>query len=443
MFEARDVSALPIPKHDPCYLRDRVKEIIEIKMKWASLEESSALFTSVVGEFANADSLNEFFHEAKESCVEDEGRLIDLHDDINNYVDQIYGLSGSDSRLLDERLGIPRAEAVSDDMGQGDDSFNIKGFAERLVSYLVGISFGRWDIRSAKSDRSELRTRSPFLPLPALSPGRIHPTDMEVGKTFYPIKISRDRILVSERGKESALDAKVRDIAAHIWGAKSDRFEQQILRALNESSLNEYINRSPRFFSDHLKRYSRTGRAAPIYWPLSTASGSYTLWLYYPNLTSQTLYTAVNDFVEPKLNQVELDAAALRAKGSLRSREEDKKFETLQALDLELIDLRDTLLQIAPTYRPNHDDGVQITAAPLWPLFRHKPWQKVLKDTWAKLEKGDYDWAHLALSYWPDRVREKCKTDKSLAITHDLENLYVESEQKPAKARGRREGPDA
>ena len=104
--------------------------------------------------------------------------------------------------------------------------------------------------------------------------------------------------------------------------------------------------------------------------------------------------------------------------------------------------MRDTLLRIAPTYRPNHDDGVQITAAPLWPLFRHKPWQKVLKDTWAKLEKGDYDWAHLAMAYWPDRVREKCRTDKSLAIAHDLEHLYVEPEEKPAKARGRKKKAD-
>ena len=46
------------------------------------------------------------------------------------------------------------------------------------------------------------------------------------------------------------------------------------------------------------------------------------------------------------------------------------------------------MLRIAPTYRPNHDDGVQITATPLWPLFRHKPWQKTLKETWAKLENG-------------------------------------------------------
>ena len=69
---------------------------------------------------------------------------------------------------------------------------------------------------------------------------------------------------------------------------------------------------------------------------------------------------------------------------------------------------------------------VQITAAPLWSLFRHKPWQKVLKETWAKLEKGDYDWAHLAMQYWPERVRVKCKTDKSLAIAHSQEDLYVE-----------------
>jgi hypothetical protein len=60
----------------------------------------------------------------------------------------------------------------------------------------------------------------------------------------------------------------------------------------------------------------------------------------------------------------------------------------------------------------------------------------VLKDTWAKLEKGDYDWAHLALNYWPERVREKCKTDKSLAIAHGLKDLYVEPEAKLKATRG-------
>jgi len=139
--------------------------------------------------------------------------------------------------------------------------------------------------------------------------------------------------------------------------------------------------------------------------------------------------------VEPKTEQVRAEVAALRDKGVLRSRVDEKQFESLQAIQNELIEFRDALLELAPNYKPNHDDGVQISAAPLWSLFRHKPWQKILKDTWAKLEKGDYDWAHLAMNYWPDRVREKCKADKSLAIAHGLENLYVESAARPKKAR--------
>src|SRR5690606_19434627 len=175
------------------------------------------------------------------------------------------------------------------------------------------------------------------------------------------------------------------------------------------------------FYPYHQLRYSKSPRQAQVYWPLTTTSDSYTLWDDYPRLTSQTRYPAINDFVEPKLKQVGVDVTALRNKGSARTRDDEKQFESLQAFELELIELRDTLLKLAPTYKPTHDDGVQISAAPLWPLFRHKPWQKVLKDTWEKLKKGDYDWAHLAMNYWPDRVREKCKTDKSLAIAHGLE----------------------
>ena len=81
---------------------------------------------------------------------------------------------------------------------------------------------------------------------------------------------------------------------------------------------------------------------------------------------------------------------------------------------------------------------MQITAAPLWSLFRNKAWQKVLKDSWDKLEKGDYDWTQLAMTYWPARVREKCKTDKSLAIAHGLEDLYLELPATPKKTRGKK-----
>ena len=108
-----------------------------------------------------------------------------------------------------------------------------------------------------------------------------------------------------------------------------------------------------------------------------------------------------------------------------RTAREEQELERLGALRQELNDLRAELLRVAAFWKPNLNDGVQISAAPLWRLFQHKPWQKKLKETWASLERGEYDWAHLAYSIWPERVREKCKADKSLAIAHGLEEVYV------------------
>ena len=97
---------------------------------------------------------------------------------------------------------------------------------------------------------------------------------------------------------------------------------------------------------------------------------------------------------------------------------------------------------MAKFWKPNLNDGVEITAAPLWKLFQHKPWQKRLKETWQKLEAGEYDWAHLAYSIWPERVREKCKSDKSLAIAHDLESLYVEPPVSAKKKKAKKQTSD-
>ncbi len=47
------------------------------------------------------------------------------------------------------------------------------------------------------------------------------------------------------------------------------------------------------------------------------------------------------------------------------------------------------------------------------------PWADT-KKAWEDLEEGKYDWAHQAMEYWPDRVKEKCETNKSFAIAHGL-----------------------
>jgi hypothetical protein len=37
---------------------------------------------------------------------------------------------------------------------------------------------------------------------------------------------------------------------------------------------------------------------------------------------------------------------------------------------------------------------------------------------------GDYDWARLSVRLWPERVVPKCAKDRSLAIAHDLEDVF-------------------
>lgn len=306
-------------------------------------------------------------------------------------------------------------EKLEDD-GEADDvpadNFSI------LLSWAVGVSFGRFDLRLATGERELPAFPKPFDELPHKSPGMLP----DGAEPFH----AHAGILVDDQGHSYDLTRLVEEVLRRVDASVPD----EVRRWLRKD-----------FFAFHLQRYSKSRRKAPIYWPLSTASGSYTLWVYYPSLNNQTLFIAVNDFLDGpngKLTQVSRECTELRIKGSGRSRDEEKQYETLQIFEQELTDLRDTLLKIAPTYQPSHDDGVQITAAPLWPLFRHKPWQKVLKDTWTKLEKGDYDWAHLAMAYWPERVREKCNTDKSLAIAHGLEYLYVVPEEAPKKTRGKK-----
>ena len=348
-----------------------------------------------------------------------EAELARIQAEIDDIAFDLYGFSAADRAAA---LGGTGGEASDGDAaddadaeGDEDEAADDTPSADALLSWAIGVAFGRFDIRLATGERAAPPEPEPFDALPAKSPGMLPDGDAP----FH----AHAGILVDDPGH------------AHDLVRIAERVLERVGMPV-PAELRRWLQKD--FFPFHLPRYSRSRRKAPIYWPLSTASGSYTLWLYYPSLGSQTLYTAINDFVEPKLAEVDTEAATLRTKASARSRDEEKRLEALTTLQAELRDLRDQLQAVAPQYQPKHDDGVQITAAPLWPLFRHKPWQKLLKDTWAKLEKGDYDWAHLAMTYWPERVRDKCRHDKSLAIAHGLEELYVEPPAVPKGVRGRK-----
>ena len=122
-----------------------------------------------------------------------------------------------------------------------------------------------------------------------------------ISDSDYPLRISWSGILVDDEGHSEDIVVRVREALEVIWKDKAEDIEQEACQILGVNSLRDYFCKPANFFDEHLKRYSKSRRQAPIYWPLSIASGSYTLWLYYHRLTDQTLYTCVNDFVGPKI----------------------------------------------------------------------------------------------------------------------------------------------
>jgi hypothetical protein len=346
-----------------------------------------------------------------------EAEMLRIQAEIDEIALEIYDLGDADRAAITRPAtsAVPQPsnhENVPDANSQDDEeeeTFAPANDEPSLLSWCVGVAFGRFCWRLATGERSPPPEPDPFDPLPSRSPGMLP----EGSEPFH----EHAGILIDDPGHPHDLARLVENVLERV----------EVPAPLD---VRRWLQRD--FFPYHLQCYSKSRRKAPIYWPLSTDSGGYTLWLYYPTLTNQTLYAAANDFVGPKLEETSKAAQALRTRTD-RSRDEERRLEQLQDLEAELKGLQDELLRLAPGWKPNHDDGVQITAAPLWRLFRHRPWQKVLKETGAKLEAGDYDWAHLAMSYWPERVREKCRTDKSLAIAHGLEELYEPQRSDAAK----------
>jgi hypothetical protein len=373
--------------------------------------------------------------------VTDESRIENILQGIDKAAAEAYSVPEEDFLLV----GGSMAKLKKDDENAGP-----KVMAEDyLISFSLGTALGRWDIRYATGEQAAPELPDPFAPLPVCPPGQLQNAQgspmgkEEVGRMKeegiwnYPIEIPWDGILVDDPNHPLDIERRVRKVIEIIWNGKeggptAEAIEHEACEILGVKSLRDYFRKPSGFFADHLKRYSKSRRQAPIYWPLSTASGSYTLWIYYHRLTDQTLHTVLADFLEPKIRNVQAELDTHQAGGNGQKAGESRDF-----LD-ELKDLRDEIERIIKLpWKPNLNDGVLITASPLWKLFRLTKWQKDLKACWDDLEAGEYDWAHLAHSIWPQRVEKACETDRSIAIAHGLEHLCKVEPPKPKKKRAK------
>lgn len=318
----------------------------------------------------------------------------------------IFGLTGDRSTIeaslnRADRGEVSAADEEADDEVE-DDRDSSDNTTLQLRSWLVGVAFGRFDPRIAVGKRALPPEPEVFDAIPSRSPG-MYPVGEEAEQ--------RADLLVDDEGHSDDVAARTRAVGERVGVGLPENLRGWLAKE---------------FFPLHIKMYSKSRRKAPIYWQLATPSATYSVWLYIHGFSKDTIFRVQNDYVVPKLAHEErrLDSLASELREGATAAQR-KQLAAQEALVEELRAFLDEVKRVAPLWKPNLDDGVIINFAPLWRLVpQNKSWQKELKSTWDALCDGKYDWAHLAMHLWPERVVPRCSKDRSLAIAHWLEDVF-------------------
>lgn len=207
---------------------------------------------------------------------------------------------------------------------------------------------------------------------------------------------------------------------------------------LSKKNLNSWIRTSA--FDMHSSIYEKR----PIYFPLVSAKKSFFLWVNIHQWNDGTLNSILANYLKPDISLLENRIRRLR-----EERHSTKDSRQLNYIETEIADL-DKLLdelkafmenisqlatrgpapeiqEVEAPYVMDLDDGVMVNSAALWELVL--PLWKDPKKWWASLAtptgKKDFDWSHLAMRYWPNRVMNKVKKDPSLAVAHSDYGKYI------------------
>lgn len=403
-----------------------VNAIIDIKRKWFSLDETNLEYHGLIAQMELKGGIEAGLDKMQEQLTADYTRyeeLVKENDDL--WMDLADIDRGCEFRqtLNDYKARRPYEELLSIDGASNQNLIDKKTMAQEIVMELVGMAFGRWNTAYAKGEQAipefgDVFDALPFMPV------------VSQGEAACPaqLDVPTDGILTNNSDSSLCLASHVREVMHYLWADRADDMEYELCQLIGCKSLQAYLASPTGFFDYHFKRYTKSRRKAPIYWLLASEDGTVDYWVYYPKLSKNTLPQLIIRLREQQEQLRTRLNAALAA--------HDKTQESQTRAEQEQVEgMMDELNRIlAAGYVPNHDDGVPVTAAPLLHLAASRPWRMECEKNMELLEKGDYDWSHLAMSMYPARVTQKAKKDWCMALTHGLEHI-CENKPKEKKAR--------
>jgi hypothetical protein len=247
-----------------------------------------------------------------------------------------------------------------------------------------------------------------------------------------------------DRNVGAECEKSVREILKEKHGSDGDAILEEIDEALVRADRRESLAEWMRL--DAFARHKELYENRPIYFPLASAKKNFLVWVNIHRWNEGTLNDVLANYLNPDRDMLEARVRRLREDSVHADTAGDKKLrneieDTVTALDKLREELSDfaSLVNRLATVGPDPklqeasapfvmdlDDGVMVNSAALWelvaPLWKDpKKWWEILSKP---AGKKDFDWSHLAMRYWPDRVFAKVKKDPSLAVAHSDYGVY-------------------
>ena len=389
--------------------------------------------------------------------VDDQTKILNLmiseESKIDNEVFHLYGVSNKDRITIETELsgGVLEEAVLEGETEETENSeettstvFTQQELGVQWLSYNVGIILGRFHPGSAGSLGSAVYRHTDFaigsLPEPTeeefnelvgdLSQfayideqGGRHVFSRQVEAALQKLALT-DGIAVFDPNHPRDLPTLVSKALELMLGQAQ---AQEVIQQAARGDLRKYLEKD--FFTQHhIKQY----RKRPIYWPIQSSKRSYGFVLFHEKIDRNTFYALQQEPYLPtkrravQLRLEELGKKVLTAQGAARKPIE-KEMDELRQLAEELAQFAKDLDAITRGgYEPEADwidDGVILRMAPLWsviPLWKSEP-----KKYWDELAAGKYDWSRIAMKYWPERVKQACKKNKSYAIAHGHEEWFI------------------
>jgi hypothetical protein len=368
---------------------DAAKRLCFLCSAMDSDDETSQAFHTIT----SSESLALDFLHYQERAGAYSKEMRQLQTTTSDCIDSIY--HADTKALATEMLGFdPDEETIV-------DASSLPMIAASKVMYAVGVVVGRWDVgKCIEATKFEFDPFSPFLVCP---PGTLKGVDglpLTKGPEGYPIRIDDDGILVDDEEHQDDIVRRVRDVLEAIWKNDAEALEKECCENLGVKDLRNYFRKPGNggFWDDHVSRYSKSRRKAPIYWLLQSAKKNYALWLYYHRFDKDLFFKTLVNYAEPKIrletNRLETIQSQMAAAGESgkEAKRLAKEVERQEDFISELRDFEDKLRRAANLHLvPDLNDGVVLNIAPLWELV---PWKEA-KNYWEELLKGEYEWSSI------------------------------------------------